>query len=229
MAVLEGGTSAVVAEVGAVSAKGLHVITKPIDHGVLGHYRIAPSTGILGATLAANAQLLQFKWTDATRLAVITYIEARFQTLTKFTAATLTDYGSLDGIVIRPTYTGGGGGTALTMTGNNAKVRTSMGTSLVGEIRVATTGLLTAVSATLDTQPFCSWTMTGSTATSSATVEQGNSQGGIMYDADNGGGGSHPLVLAQNEGFIIRNRTVWPAAGTGMYSFTVHWAEVTAF
>jgi hypothetical protein len=171
MAVLEGGTSAVVAEVGAVSAKGLHVITKPIDHGVLGHYRIAPSTGILGATLAANAQLLQFKWTDATRLAVITYIEARFQTLTKFTAATLTDYGSLDGIVIRPTYTGGGGGTALTMTGNNAKVRTSMGTSLVGEIRVATTGLLTAVSATLDTQPFCSWTMTGSTATSSATVE----------------------------------------------------------
>ena len=35
--------------------------------------------------------------------------------------------------------------------------------------------------------------------------------------------------LAQNEGIVVRNRTVWPAAGTGILTVLLGWAEVTAF
>ena len=41
--------------------------------------------------------------------------------------------------------------------------------------------------------------------------------------------GEHPLVLGQNEGFVLRNRAVWPAAGTGIIQVEVSWAEVTAY
>ncbi len=43
------------------------------------------------------------------------------------------------------------------------------------------------------------------------------------------GDGMHPIVLAQNEGIVIRNRTVWPAAGTGILMVALDWAEVAAY
>ena len=46
MAVIEGGASAVVAEVGAIAQKGIHVLTKPIDAGALGSSCAIPNTTI---------------------------------------------------------------------------------------------------------------------------------------------------------------------------------------
>jgi len=222
------GAGASVAEVGAFAQKALHTVGKPTDVGALGHYRFSVSTGTLAAVLAANAQLLQFKWTDATRFAVITAIESKFVTLTRFTAGTITDFG-VDAFIAR-TYAAGGGGTALTITGDNLAVRASMGTTLVSEIRVATTAGLTAAT-TLDTQPFeQSVGGMGAQVVPSATIQ-------VMDSAENANlnyrprmeSGEHPIILAQNEGIVIRNRTVWPAGGTGIYSFMMQWAEVTAF
>ena len=50
----------------------------------------------------------------------------------------------------------------------------------------------------------------------------------LIYQCDMAGG-EHPIVLAQNEGLVIRNRTVWPAAGTGILQVEVAWAETTLF
>ena len=44
----------------------------------------------------------------------------------------------------------------------------------------------------------------------------------IDFDAS---GGDHPIVLVQNEGLVIRNRTVWPAAGTGILLVELGWSE----
>jgi hypothetical protein len=225
MAVLEGGTSAVIAEVGAAAQKGLHMIPKPTDAGALGHYRVAVVTGTMAAALAASAQVFQFKWTDATRLAVITSLEARMTTLTGFTAGTITDAG-LDAFIAR-SYAAGGGGTTLTLTGDNNNLRTSFGASLA-TINVSTTAALTAAT-TLDTQPFeQSIHGGGRQATPSATVPVEPPPPALLYQARISDG-EYPIVLAQNEGVVIRNRAVWPAAGTAILQFKIQWAEVTAF
>lgn len=226
MAVIEGGTSAVVADTGAAAAKALHVTSKPIDAGALGHYRVASVSGTMAAALAASAQIFQFKWTDATRLAVITSLKVRFITLTRFTAGTITDFG-VDAFVAR-TYAAGGGGTALTLTGDNAALRAAYGTTLVSEIRVPTTAALTNAT-TLDTQPFAQGFGAGVQVTPSATVQAEFDQTPLLDYAPRLGDGEAPLQLAQNEGIVIRNRAVWPVAGTGIYSFEIQWSEVTAF
>jgi hypothetical protein len=224
------GAGGSIAEVGAFAQKGLHVLPKPIDVGALGHYRVASVSGTMAAALAASAQVYQFKWTDATRLAVILRLAVKFITLTRFTAGTVTDQG-LDAFVVR-TYAAGGGGTALTLTGDNAALRASFGTTLVSEIRVPTTTALTAAT-TLDTQPFAQSFGLYSQVTPSATIAQEDWNFGgddsILEYKPRLGDGEYPLTLATNEGIVVRNRAVWPAAGTGIFSFLIHWAEVTAF
>lgn len=219
------GANGSIVEAGAFAAEGIHSIAKPTDHGALGHYRVSVVTGTLAAALAASAQLFQFKWTDATRFAVVTSIKADFATLTRFTAGTVTDFG-LDAFIAR-SFAAGGGGTTLTLTGDNNQMRTNMGASL-GQINVSTTAALTAAT-TLDTQPFeQSIGGHGDQITPSATVMGSNRPSPFEYLCRMESG-EHPIVLAQNEGIVIRNRAGWPAAGTGIWKFTIQWAEVTAF
>lgn len=193
----------------------------------LGEYRISVVTGTIAAALAASAHLFQFKWTDANKLALITKLRARFLALTPFTAATLTDHTSLDAFMVRA-FASGGGGTTLTLTGNNAKLRTSMATSLA-TISVATTGALTAAT-TLDVQPFAQSIRKGNRVNPAAATEEvvmpSNDALEFYPTID---GGEFPLVLAANEGLAVRNRTVWPAAGTGIYLFELNWKEVASY
>lgn len=198
---------------------------QPIESS--GQYRVSVATGTIAAALAAGAQLLQFKWTPSAanlnKRAVIQKVRARFLGLTPFTAATLTDHTSVDAFVAR-NYAGGGSGTALTLTGDNAKMRTRFETSQAA-INVATTGALTAAT-TLDTQPFAASVRKGNRVNPAAATEEivmpFNDE--LLFEPYLAGGES-PLILENNEGFVIRNRTVWPAAGTGIYLFDVIWSE----
>jgi len=189
-------------------------------------YRVSVATGTLAAALAAGAQVFQFKWTDASKLAVINRIRTYFQPLTPFTAATLTDHTSFDAFVARA-HAGGGGGTALTLTGNNAKMRTNMNTSLAA-INISTTAALTPAT-TLDSQPFCQSIRKGNRVNPASATEETIQPVGADIDFYADGFLDTPLVLAQNEGFVIRNRTVWPAAGTGVLIVEVHWSEVSEY
>ena len=223
MAVLEGGVSAVLAGVDAEAAKPLHVASKATPYGTLGHYRAAAATGTLAAALAANAQLFQFKWTDATRLAVITYLQWKFKTLTVFTSATLTDFG-VDMFKVT-SYAAGGGGTTL---GAPSKMRTSMGASLVGGLNISTTAALTAAT-TLDAVAIAQSIGHPNRRTPATAIEEPLDQVPLGLFNPDLGHGEHPLVLAQNEGFVLRNRVVWPAAGTGVLQVELGWAEVSVF
>jgi hypothetical protein len=228
MAVIEGGVSGALAGVGAESGAALHVQAKPSTHGSLGHYRVAAVTGTIAAALAAAGQLFYLRWTDATRLCVITYFRAQFQTLTLFTAAQQVDFGF--DLHKATAVSAGAGGTDLGAS-VKTKMRTSMGASLLdtaGLMRISTTAALTALT-TLDALPSAqSLGDVQRMNPTAATEEQRVNDPTLIFNPDVASG-NHPLVLAQNEGLVLRNRTVWPAAGTGILAVEIAWSEVTAY
>lgn len=220
MAVIEGGTSGVLLETGAAAAKGAHVIIKPVDHGALGHYRFS-RTVVIQATATANGARLAWRWTDATRFAVL--LALRISCI-QTAAATATIWPRFDALIHRGFTTFYSTNvTNLTLTGNNMKKRTSMGTTLVGNIGVSSAAA----------------GMTGQTSTPDAdailelqtqqTITTTNQQ---VYSVDliADQGMRHPYVFAQNEGLVVRGpSTVFGAAGTADLTVDMTWAEVTAF
>lgn len=171
-----------------------------------------------------------FRWGDATRLCELTKFKTRFLPLTPFTGATLTDHTSFDAFIVRSYTASHTGGTALTPSGNNAKMRASMGASLVTDVRISTTAALTNGTETFDAFPFAQSIRKGNRVNPAAATEEVVMPTTDGMDLDfSMGDGDHPIALAQNEGIIVRNRTVWPAAGTGILSVLIAWAEVSAF
>lgn len=228
MAVIEGGVSGAIQEVGVGAAIPAHVTTKPIPYGTLGHYRISAVSGTIAATLAASGQLFYVRWTDTTRLMVITYFRMQFQTLTLFTAAQQVDFGF--DLFKATAVSAGAGGTDLGASAKT-KMRSSMGASLTdtaGLMRISTTAALTALT-TLDALPIAqSLGDMQRMNPAAATEEQRVNDPTLIFKPDLAAGES-PLILAQNEGLVLRNRTVWPAAGTGLIQVEMAWTEVTAF
>ena len=230
MAVIEGGTSAVLAEVGAVAAKALHTINKPQDHGALGHYAVQATTGTIAAGAAAASQIFHARWTDATRFALINEVTLDYfrSQGTGFTAGET---------IFRLTFlrawsADGSGGTTLTLTGDNNQLRTSMGASLFGAIRISSTAALTAGTSTPDTHDLTEKRLLVGTTTNAiwnvtaAGLASGMGLPIVMFKADIASG-EHPIVLAQNEGIAVR-ATV-PATGTWSITVGMKWAEVAAF
>jgi hypothetical protein len=210
------GNAGTIAEVDGTGMRALRVTPRPVDPGALGAYRASMITGAMAAGLAANAEVFQFRWTDATRLCVITKVQ--FDGLGSIVAFAA-GFAAFRGIVARSFTASGTGGTAATLTGNNLKQRTSHGTTLAGDIRIASTAALGAGTKTLDAQAFGA-VVNGLSATAGIGISEG-----AIFDANAGGG--YPLVLAQNEGFAVQ-ATV-PATGTWTAGFTVEWTEVTAY
>jgi hypothetical protein len=230
MALLEGPTSGAFAEVGLAAGSGLHVTGKPHSYGALGHYGFSVVTGTLAAALAANAVVASFRWGDATRLCVINKLRTRFLPLTLFTGATLTDHTSFDAVIGRTFTASHTGGTALTLTAPSFKKRNSMGATLFTDLRVATTAALGGGTVTLDPHPFAQSLRKGNRTNVAAGTEEviQPTTDGLNIDYDTAAG-QHPITLVQNEGIVIRNRTVWPAAGTGILLVEMDWAELTVF
>lgn len=229
MAVLEGAVSGNLVEAGQVAFVPLHVAAKPLAPSTsLGSYRIAATSGTLAAALAASAQLFYLRWTDATRFFVLHKFRARFQCLTPFTAATLTDFGF--DLMKATAVSAGAGGTDLGAIAKT-KMRATMGASLLdtaGLMRIATTAALTALT-TLDGSSIAqSVGDTQRVNPAAATEEARVNDPTLEYIADLASG-EYPLTLAQNEGLVFRNRTVWPAAGTGIIQIEMAWSEVSAF
>lgn len=218
MAIQLQGNSGTVAEVDGTNYRAMRTTLRPIDYGALGSYRLSQLSGTMAAGLAANSEVFQFRWTDATRLCVVTSViwDGLSGSATAFAAG----FGKVDLVVARSWTADGSGGSAATLTGNNAKQRTSMGTTLVGAVRTASTAALGAGTKTLDAQAVGQYSAAFGTATSTQWIPQFD-----LFHADPGG--ESPLVLAQNEGVVVR-ATV-PATGTWQFGVTIVWSEVVAY
>lgn len=213
------GSSVAVGEGGSAMAdsKSLKVQCMPYAYGALGSYKIAKLTGTMAAGLAADAPILSFRWTSSTALAVVTKVSLLgLGSLTGFTAGAST----FSLFMARSFTVVDSGGTAMTISGNNGKLRTSMGTTLLGDMRVSATATLTAGTRTLDTQPIGAFQYS-LPVTANANFVVGEQP---LFNAD---GDGHPAVLTTNEGLVLQ-ATV-PATGTWLSGVAVSWSEVAAF
>ncbi len=218
------GNAGVIAEVDGTLFRALRVVTRPVDYGAFGIYSYGGSTGIIPAALAANSEVFQFRWVDATRLAIIRRVRlAASVTTTMFAAGVPVE---IDMVKVTGWTGQGTGGTAPTIAAM-LKCRTSMGSSLMaaGDLRIATTAALGVGTKTLETVSLRSIIAAGPiTASLNGMIIP---PGTLFWEAEPGDGG-HPLVLAQNEGFVIRSVAV-PATGTWRLAVMVDWAEVAAY
>jgi hypothetical protein len=217
MAIQIQGNGGAIAEVDGTSFRAMRMVKRPMDYGALGSYAVSARTGVMAAGLAANAEIFQLRWTDATRLCVITSVHCSGGGSIVAFAAGVT---VMEVLAARSWVTVGSGGTAITLTTNNQKLRSAMGTSLVNDMRVASTGILGLGAKTLDAQPLGS-IVSSVTAVAGAPLWPA----AHLYEINENDG--HPIILAANEGIVVR-ATV-PATGTWTASIDVTWMEMAAY
>lgn len=189
----------------------------PISGGLLGSYSKSLTSGTMAAGLAANSPVYSFRY-GGTGIAIIRKVTiSAVNAGTAFAAGNVT----LQMFDARTFTASDSAGTAGTLTGNNSKLRTSLATTGVSDIRISSTATLTAGTRTLDTDPMSSiLAAVPITTVNYPIVGQSN-----LYSA--GQAGDYPLELATNEGFVIQ-ATV-PATGTWSLQVTVDWEEYSAF
>jgi hypothetical protein len=214
MAIQLQGNGGTIAEV--ETSRAQRVTLRGTDPSTLGSYRLSTQTGVMAAGLGAASEIFQFRWTDASRLCVINKVNFEGAGSIIAFAAGVAQFRLA---IARSWTVDGSGGTAATTTANNQKLRTSFGTTLLGAARIASTAALTAGTKTIDAQDV------GSTLGSFPATA------GAMIAADTlfqpVPGVEHPIILAQNEGLVVR-ATV-PATGTWTTGITVVWTEVASY
>ncbi len=197
-------------------------VSYPLDGGPQGHYRLVTSTGSIAAGAASNSELLHFRWTSS----AMHFVLLEF-TVTGLRASTAFAAGDIDlGLWIARSWTAAGtGGTFPTMTGNNTKLDTSFGTTLMAGQRVATTAALGVGTKTLDSNPVGQILTHSSGGWNSATPIIGSIYlpTNVLFKASLGDSQS-PIVLSNNEGLVVR-ATV-PGTGVWQVGFNIVWAEV---
>lgn len=201
----------------------LHIQNMPLKGS---HYRASAFTGTIAAATAADSEVFQFRFVSGTKtFALVTKIELSGGGI----VAVSTAIGPI-GFYVTPARAwtaAGSGGTRLALTTNNSNLETAIDPSQVNDIGISTTAALTAGTKTLDTSSigqFITGVLTGATTTQQTTTLFPRVD---LFDASSQGG--MPLVLANQEGFVIRTTHVGPTALTYAAGFAVSWVEVTAF
>lgn len=187
---------------------------------ILGAYSIGLTSGAL-TVVAAGGTVFSFRWAPptSTQLCMVRRVEVGFSTVTAFTTAQALQYSMQ---VARNWTASDTGGTAAAFTQTNTgKMRTTMPTSAFaggGQIMIANTGANSAGTRTLDTQAMMF--LQGSSTAIATTLPSAP-----IYQHSPG---DYPLILANNEGFIINNVTVMGAAGVINLTVNVEWMELAA-
>lgn len=227
MAIQIQGNGGVVAEVDGTTFRAVRVTVRPINYGSLGVYRLGMTTGTMAAALGANAEVYQWRWADATNLGLVYKVT---MSIGQQLAATGALAISMNMAIARGWSAAGSGGLRAVLTGNIGKLRTSMGTSLVNDAGISTTAALTAGTKTIDHATSNLSAVAFGVGTGAITTQTDMS---LLPDTDMFNamdGTAHPIVFAQNEGFIIRNSPVaWPATVTWVGSINTVWGEAAAF
>jgi hypothetical protein len=204
-----------------------HVTPGPVPVGAGGGFRLSMVTGTMAVSLGANAEIFQFRYlTGAARVCLVHGISISASMNVAATAAALL---SLNATIARAWTAAGSGGTRAVLTGNLQKLRTSHTTSEVSDAGISTTAGLTAGTKTLDTQNIGG--VAFSPLTGAITVD---TQGVLIPKTDLvgnfAGSLAWPLVLANQEGFVVRNGAVaFPAGMTWNACIDVAWSEVDGF
>lgn len=192
----------------------------------VGYFQLGAVSGNLtNTTVVANGSLFSMRWAPGNgKLAVIRRVTVNFVQTIGWTAAAAQPVGLY---IARSWTVSDSGGTAITVAANTNKMRTSNDPSLFAapsDVRVSTTATLTAGTRTLDTNPISVGLLAASqVAAASANYPQ---QTIVLHDVNTG---DHPIVLDNNEGIVLNNMVVWPAAANGLISVNVEWFESNSY
>lgn len=208
---IEGGVSGNVAEVDA-TFKTVKTAIYPVES--TGFLSIGAVSG-LATVIAAGGPVFSFRNISA-NLIRVRRVAVGFVTTTAFTTAQGLRY---DLFFARAFTASDTGGTAIALTGSQNKLRTSLATLTSVDCRISTTAALTAGTRTLDTVALGMVCGTSNGVGTTVPVQ-------TLFDVS---AGDYPLVLAQNEGFVITNGQVMGAAGVGNIIVCMEFAEATAF
>ena len=198
-----------------------------------GSYRLVASTGAVTTVAARTAtagHIFSFLWAPASLTTYNAYIR---RVAAKFTLTTA--YGSAQetgcDLIMARSYTAAHtGATAVDLGSTVADTNsyaTAANTSLMGvagNCRIADTGALTAGTHTLDANPIgvlSGWSGAIGDKVPDSDAASGDLFGNLFHDPS----GKFPLVLADNEGFVIRNLVLMGATGVGRWDFLVEWDE----
>lgn len=202
--------------------RAARVTMRPQELGTRGAYSLAVTSGVMAAGLAANAEIFQMRWANATNVALIRSIRiSAAPGTTAFTAGPV----EFNLTFARSWSADGGGGTAVVMSsGGGNRKRTDFPLSSFSDtgIRFSATAALTAGTKTLDTNRAASISSFVSSVATTAHSGPIVAPGTFLWARDTSD--EYPLLLEQNEGIVIR-ATV-PATGTWAFSIHVEWAEV---
>jgi hypothetical protein len=216
MAVLEDPNSGALAYVDT-TMKALRASLRPFE--LTGAFGIAAQSGALTGVAAGGAVFSLRNNAGNGELFVVRRLGVGFLTTTAFTTAQAIDFGAY---VARNFTVSDSAGTAIALTGNNQKLRTSHAVPNSADCRISAAAALTAGVRTLDPQPI------GVVAGWAGGVGQGIISPFTcnLWDQYSG---DHQLVLAPNEGLIIAPITAMGAAGVGRLYVNAEIAVVASY
>ena len=191
----------------------------PIDYGYGGVFQHCAKSGVINAGIAANSPIYSFQWPSITPevpFALVRRVRLNAWTVAAFASGNVT----FDIFVARAFTVADTGGTVASLNLSNM-LRTSMASSLAS-IMCANTGALTPGTRVLDPAPLDSQTVIAPTTIGVPFTAQRMT----LFEKLQG---EHPLLLAPNEGFVVRVTVPPPGVGTWSFAITTEWDEVTIF
>jgi hypothetical protein len=199
---------------GSLMRSMIYATPYPLDYGVGGFYQHCAKSGVMAAGMAAGAPIYSFRFTTASMIAAIERVRLSAWTSAALFAASMATF---DLYAARSFTAPDTGGNPANFSGDYNQLRSSMGAS-TASIQCANTAALNAGTRTLDAAPLDSkiFAVPGTASTPIGTM--------TLFEKLQG---DHPLILAQNEGFVV-NATV-PAGGTWQFALTLEWAELSNF
>lgn len=191
-----------------------------------GSFRIARATAALsGAQMITGAIVFAARWDNPTGLCCIESLRERVIPLGLQTGV-LTDATSFDFYIARNFTVPMIGGTPLV---SGTPMRANLPASLFGDMRIATFARL--LSGTYTPDPHA---LAGSLRKANRVNRTGTEETISPFSDDinlvfMGKKGEHPIVLAQNEGILLVNRTVWGPSGSAVVVVEMAWSEGPSF
>lgn len=211
MAIQVQGNGGTTQEVDA-TFRAARVSLRPAE--VIGYYSVAGASGALTGVAAAGP-VWSFRNTGA-NLILVRRVSIGFVTTTAFTTAQGLDYQMLRANSFTASDSGG---TALFTAGQNKHRNSFTNITSAPDIRIASTGALTAGTRTLETAGVG---IAGGSSTAVGTSMP-------ITDILEQDSGDYPFVLAQNEGFVITNGIAMGAAGVIRLQVSMEYAETAAY
>jgi len=218
MAIIQSGATADLLTVDP-TFKAARVTLRPNE--MTGSYRAVGVSGTIAAATGAGA-LFTFKYTasGSGTVAILRRISIGLQVTTLYTQGGI----RFSCYHTRASFTQGTtGATALTLTSNNAKKRTSQATT-GATAYITTIGLITGdTAAGEDATPFASGGM------DLPAVVTTRPYAGLYDLYDGYSTNVYPMVFATTEGFRLKNDTAFAAAGSGNLIVQVEWDEMATY